>query len=159
MALSWDNATSTVPRSIPSKPTPIIHPLPSTGNMPIPSSETQQGDLGYLEHHVSREGRRLKIYRSIIDVDTGSRLDKKTIGTLTVKNGDRILMTAVSGYAESRIPGNNRCLDTAKWNNLALRKYLFLNYFYCLLLTQYCGRLYIETDRFQVSRICARHRA
>ncbi|KAI1742113.1 hypothetical protein F4680DRAFT_464065 [Xylaria scruposa] len=81
----------------------------------------RRGDLGFYEHSMAKKGTKIQIFVQTVEIDTGMRLDKsKTIGTITTKNSSSILMAAHSGYSA----GSNRedsCLDTKKWNHLALR--------------------------------------
>ncbi|KAI1359737.1 hypothetical protein F5Y08DRAFT_344401 [Xylaria arbuscula] len=78
-------------------------------------------DLGYFEQYLVRDGSTYRFLRSDIAADTGTRLHKKTIGSVSFRNGNEILMTAASGYVDNGATSNNRCLNTQKWNTLALR--------------------------------------
>ncbi|KAI0551068.1 hypothetical protein F4679DRAFT_582846 [Xylaria curta] len=85
------------------------------------TSEDRRGDLGFYEHSLAKKGTKIQIYVRTREVDTGMRLDKsKTIGTITTKNSSNIMMTAHSGYSTGS-KREDSCLDTKKWNALALR--------------------------------------
>ncbi|KAI1120517.1 hypothetical protein F5Y10DRAFT_289612 [Nemania abortiva] len=95
-----------------------ISPDPLSMSKPI--SEDQNGDVGYFEHWLAKKGSKIQVFKKILEIDTGVRMDKsKTTGTISVRNGGRILMSAHSGYSTGPDREKN-CLDTAKWNHLAL---------------------------------------
>ncbi|KAJ2984187.1 hypothetical protein NUW58_g6123 [Xylaria curta] len=92
-----------------------------TQNGPFDSTtEGQCGDLGQLEHSLGKKGRKIQVWMKMMEIDTGVKMDPaKTIGTITARNYNKILMCAHSGYSAG--PGReDQCLDTAKWNHLAL---------------------------------------
>ncbi|KAH8167740.1 hypothetical protein CIB48_g526 [Xylaria polymorpha] len=83
--------------------------------------EEARGDLGHFEHSLAKKGTKIAVYVMVMEIETGFRLDKsKTIGTITTKNSNKILMTAHSGYSTGLKRENSSCLDTNKWNYLAL---------------------------------------
>ncbi|KAI0541791.1 hypothetical protein GGR58DRAFT_386989 [Xylaria digitata] len=83
--------------------------------------EDGQGDVGYFEHVLAKKGKRIEVYVKLLEFDTGVRMDKsKTIGTITRKNCNKILMCAHSGYSNGPTREEAYCLDTKKWNSLAL---------------------------------------
>ncbi|RWA10651.1 hypothetical protein EKO27_g4450 [Xylaria grammica] len=86
-----------------------------------PSNE-QRGDAGFFEHFLAKKGKKIEIYAKIFEANTGVKLDRgKTIGTITRKNDDTVLMCAVSGYsAGAKEDPLSPCLDTKKWNRLCL---------------------------------------
>ncbi|KAI0512714.1 hypothetical protein F5B22DRAFT_657574 [Xylaria bambusicola] len=87
--------------------------------MPANDLEAESG-FGYHEHFLARSGRMIQVYKKVMEVDVGCKLDKaKTIGTIIAKNSPEILMVAHSGYT-SNAWSHNKCLDTKKWNQLAL---------------------------------------
>lgn len=94
-------------------------PLPqvySTG----PALETPPGDLGYFQHSLAKKGKKIQVFVKLFEVEADARLDRgKTIGTITVRNGKDILMCAHSGYCSGTQP-ERLCLNTEKWNGLAL---------------------------------------
>ncbi|KAJ3577283.1 hypothetical protein NPX13_g3286 [Xylaria arbuscula] len=105
-----------------SKPTtaaPTVHSKLPTNTMSV--FNQGHNDLGYFEQYLVRDGSTYRFLRSDIAADTGTRLHKKTIGSVSFRNGNEILMTAASGYVDNGATGNNRCLNTQKWNTLALR--------------------------------------
>ncbi|KAF2971370.1 hypothetical protein GQX73_g2233 [Xylaria multiplex] len=80
-----------------------------------------QGDVGDFEHYLAKKGKSIQVYVKIAEIDTGMRMDKsKTIGTITRKNCNDILMCAHSGYSTGVTGEDSCCLDTKKWNSLAL---------------------------------------
>ncbi|KAI0103872.1 hypothetical protein GGR51DRAFT_561526 [Nemania sp. FL0031] len=81
----------------------------------------QNGDLGYFEHSLAKKGRKILVYQKILEIDTGIKMDKsKTTGTISIKNSNAILMSAHSGYSSGGSGDESACLNTAKWNHLAL---------------------------------------
>lgn len=80
------------------------------------------GDTGYKTYKVAKKGRKIEVFVKVLEVDTGISMDKgKTIGIITAKNDESILMCAHSGYSTGPMR-QEKCLDTQKWNLLALRK-------------------------------------
>ncbi|KAI0857950.1 hypothetical protein F4860DRAFT_527473 [Xylaria cubensis] len=85
------------------------------------TSEVRHGDLGFFEHSLAKRKTKIEVYVKIFEIETGTRLDRsKTIGTITTKNSSKILMSAHSGYTTGP-KREDECLDTKKWNHLALR--------------------------------------
>ncbi|TRX94418.1 hypothetical protein FHL15_004573 [Xylaria flabelliformis] len=83
--------------------------------------EVRHGDLGFFDHSLAKRGTKIEVYVKILEIETGTRLDRsKTIGTITTKNSGNIIMTAHSGYTTGP-KREEDCLDTYKWNRLALR--------------------------------------
>ncbi|KAI1810377.1 hypothetical protein GGS20DRAFT_567829 [Poronia punctata] len=79
------------------------------------------GDMGLLPHWIGKRGTKILLFTKMMEVETGTYMNKsKTIGTVTAKNNDTILMCAYSGYSSSPDGLSLKCLDTAKWNSLAL---------------------------------------
>ncbi len=103
--------------------------IPPAGlHAPTNASEDRRGDIGYYEHSLAKKGKKIEIFVKVMEIDTGIKLDKsKTIGTITTKNSDKILMTARSGYSTGE-KRDNCCLDTNKWNSLTLSEYLVPRY-------------------------------
>ncbi|KAI1755333.1 hypothetical protein F4782DRAFT_551599 [Xylaria castorea] len=82
--------------------------------------EDRRGDFGFSEHFLGKKGTKIQVYVKVLEIETGIRLDKsKTIGTITTKNSSKILMAAHSGYSTGP-KREDICLDTNKWNYLAL---------------------------------------
>ncbi|KAI0393128.1 hypothetical protein F5Y17DRAFT_459237 [Xylariaceae sp. FL0594] len=84
------------------------------------SMEASVSDLGFNTHWIAKKGKKIQIFTVMLELDTGVLMDKsKTVGTIMSKNNSNVLMAAHSGYSTgpSRDEG---CLDTAKWNGLAL---------------------------------------
>ncbi|KAI1172950.1 hypothetical protein F4777DRAFT_581420 [Nemania sp. FL0916] len=81
----------------------------------------QRGDAGYYEHYLAKKGCTIQVYKRVLEINTGGvRMDRhKTVGTISIKNSEKVLMSAHSGYT-SRPERENLCLDTQKWNSLAL---------------------------------------
>ncbi|KAJ8126715.1 hypothetical protein O1611_g6922 [Lasiodiplodia mahajangana] len=94
----------------------------STSMSGVPSVPADRnGDLGYFEHSLGKKGQKILVFKTIMEIDTGAKMDKsKTIGTISTRNGDGILMSAHSGYSSGQNREETACLDTAKWNHLAL---------------------------------------
>jgi hypothetical protein len=84
------------------------------------SDEVVNGDLGWHRHWIAKKGKKIQIFALIREVDTGIPMDRsKTVGTIMSKNNKKVLMVAHSGYSTGQ--GREKgCLDTAKWNALAL---------------------------------------
>ncbi|KAI1423540.1 hypothetical protein F5Y12DRAFT_798239 [Xylaria sp. FL1777] len=95
--------------------------IPPAGlDSPMNTSADQQGDHGYYEHSIAKKGKKIEIFVKVMEINAGIKMDKsKTIGTITTRNGRKILMTAHSGYSTNE-NCDKRCLDTKKWNFLAL---------------------------------------
>jgi hypothetical protein len=88
----------------------------------------RDGDAGYFEHSLAKKGQKIQVFVKILEIDTGVRMDRsKTIGTISVKNGGTILMSAHSGYSSGQ-KREEYCLDTKRWNFLALRMSLTFEY-------------------------------
>ncbi|KAI8948274.1 hypothetical protein F4801DRAFT_467681 [Xylaria longipes] len=84
------------------------------------NTEDHRGDLGLFEHTLAKKGSKIQVYIKVLEIETGVKLDRsKTIGTITTKNSGKILMSANSGYSTGP-KRENSCLDTNKWNLIAL---------------------------------------
>ncbi|KAI0456207.1 hypothetical protein F5B21DRAFT_522948 [Xylaria acuta] len=82
--------------------------------------EDRRGDLGLFEHSLAKKGTKIQVYVKVLEIETGIKLDKsKTIGTIATKNSGKVLMSAHSGYSSGQ-KREDYCLDTSKWNTLAL---------------------------------------
>ncbi|KAI0873345.1 hypothetical protein GGS24DRAFT_464146 [Hypoxylon argillaceum] len=93
---------------------------PAARSTPNNTSVDGYGDLGYFEHSLAKKGTFIQVFRKVLEIDTGIRMDKsKTLGTISVKNGGTILMAAHSGYSTGQ-KREEGCLETKKWNYLAL---------------------------------------
>jgi hypothetical protein len=84
------------------------------------ASDDAPSDLGYRPCKLAKKGQILEVYVKVFEINTGVRLDRsKTVGVISANNDDTVLMSAHSGYTAGP-RRDDRCLDTAKWNNLAL---------------------------------------
>ncbi|KAI0976346.1 hypothetical protein F4678DRAFT_221474 [Xylaria arbuscula] len=84
---------------------------------PLPD---QHGDAGYHEHSLAKKGKKIEVFVKIMEIDTGIKMDRsKTIGTIATRNSNKILKVAHSGYSVNE-HRSDICLDTARWNMLAL---------------------------------------
>lgn len=93
-------------------------------NYQADASADYRGDVGYYEHSLGKKGTRIQVFKKILDIDTGVKMDKgKTIGTISEMNSDRILMCAHSGYSTDP-KREAHCLNTQRYNSLALSTYL-----------------------------------
>ncbi|KAI1393382.1 uncharacterized protein F4822DRAFT_384471 [Hypoxylon trugodes] len=81
-----------------------------------------RADLGYPDYKLAKQGRYIAIYAPVLRVRTDIYLDRsKTIGVLTSSKGDgAVLMTAHSGYKPGGGRDEDKCLDTNRWNYIAL---------------------------------------
>ncbi|KAI8966718.1 hypothetical protein F5Y11DRAFT_354092 [Daldinia sp. FL1419] len=79
-----------------------------------------RADLGYADYKLAKQGNQIVVYAPVYRVKTDIPLDRsKTIGVVTAKGNSEVLMTCHSGYK----PGGDRdekCLDTNRWNYIAL---------------------------------------
>ncbi|KAI8626115.1 hypothetical protein F5Y19DRAFT_488603 [Xylariaceae sp. FL1651] len=92
----------------------------STSRAGPQSVEIEQSDLGYLLYKLAKKGRKIQILVPLLEIDTGVSLHaSKTIGLITAKDENKVLMTAQSGWSTGQ-QRDQRCLDTARWNSLAL---------------------------------------
>ncbi|KAI0597567.1 hypothetical protein F4775DRAFT_593258 [Biscogniauxia sp. FL1348] len=83
---------------------------------------TQNSDLGYFDYKLGKKGRSIVVYAPVISVRTGLHLDKsKTIGVITTRNETDILQAAYSGWT-SGADQDHSCLDSNKWNYIALHQ-------------------------------------
>jgi hypothetical protein len=90
--------------------------------MGLQDIESVQPDLGYLPFKMGKKGRKIQVFLPTLEVDTGVPLHaSKTIGLITSRHEKMVLMTAQSGWSTGP-KRDERCLDTSKWNHLALRK-------------------------------------
>ncbi|KAI1277564.1 hypothetical protein F5Y07DRAFT_407150 [Xylaria sp. FL0933] len=79
-----------------------------------------RGDEGYSGHYLAKRGKKIEIFAKIMEIDTAVKMDRsKTIGTIMVKNGNKILKVAHSGYSTNETRSES-CLNTERWNLLAL---------------------------------------
>ncbi|KAI1798500.1 hypothetical protein F4811DRAFT_558804 [Daldinia bambusicola] len=79
-----------------------------------------RADLGFPEYKVAKQGNQIVVYAPVHRIKTDIPLDRsKTIGVITAKGNSEVLMAAHSGFK----PGGDRgekCLDTNRWNYIAL---------------------------------------
>ncbi|KAI1465260.1 uncharacterized protein F4812DRAFT_440257 [Daldinia caldariorum] len=79
-----------------------------------------RADLGFPEYRVAKQGNQIVVYAPVHRIKTDISLDRsKTIGVITAKGNSEVLMAAHSGFK----PGGDRdekCLDTKRWNYIAL---------------------------------------
>ncbi|KAI1348340.1 hypothetical protein F5Y01DRAFT_328605 [Xylaria sp. FL0043] len=79
-----------------------------------------RGDEGYSGHYLAKKGKKIEIFAKIMEFDTAVKMDRsKTTGTIMVKNSNKILKVAHSGYSTNETRSES-CLDTERWNLLAL---------------------------------------
>jgi len=84
------------------------------------SDEVADGDFGWHRHWIAKKGKKIQIFTLVMEVDAGISMGRsKTVGTIMCKNNNKVLMVAHSGYSTSQ-GREEGCLDTAKWNALAL---------------------------------------
>lgn len=79
-----------------------------------------RADIGFPDYRLAKQGRDIVVYAPVLRVKTDITLDRnKTIGVITAKGDGNVLMAAHSGF---RIAGDRdeKCLDTNKWNYIAL---------------------------------------
>ncbi|KAI1658251.1 hypothetical protein F4813DRAFT_59569 [Daldinia decipiens] len=86
----------------------------------LKSMRGPRADIGFPDYRLAKQGSQIVVYAPVYRVKTDIPLDRsKTIGLITAKGNSEVLMTAHSGYK----PGGDRdekCLDTNKWNYIAL---------------------------------------
>ncbi|KAI2785475.1 hypothetical protein F4815DRAFT_23602 [Daldinia loculata] len=86
----------------------------------LKSMRGPRADIGFPDYKLAKQGSQIVVYAPVYRVKTDIPLDRsKTIGLITAKGNSEVLMTAHSGYK----PGGDRdekCLDTNKWNYIAL---------------------------------------
>ncbi|OTA61858.1 hypothetical protein K449DRAFT_55139 [Hypoxylon sp. EC38] len=79
-----------------------------------------RADIGFPDYRLAKQGRDIVVYAPVLRVKTDITLDRgKTIGVITAKGDGNVLMAAHSGF---RLGGDRdeKCLDTNKWNYIAL---------------------------------------
>ncbi|KAI0145745.1 hypothetical protein F4776DRAFT_373373 [Hypoxylon sp. NC0597] len=79
-----------------------------------------RADIGFPDYRLAKQGRDIVVYAPVLRVKTDIALDRnKTIGVITAKGDGNVLMAAHSGF---RLAGDRdeKCLDTNKWNYIAL---------------------------------------
>ncbi|KAI1639151.1 hypothetical protein F4809DRAFT_596817 [Biscogniauxia mediterranea] len=97
-------------------------PLPPGPQAVKKAMAAQNSDLGYFDFKLGKKGRSIVVYAPVISVRTSLRLDKsKTIGVITTRNETDILQAAYSGWT-SGVNQDGNCLDSNKWNYIALHK-------------------------------------
>ncbi|KAI1096599.1 hypothetical protein F5B19DRAFT_488553 [Rostrohypoxylon terebratum] len=80
-----------------------------------------RADLGYPDYKLAKQGRDIVVFAPVLRIRSDIPLDRsKTIGIITSKaaSGD-ILMSAHSGFREGS-DRHEKCLDTNRWNYIAL---------------------------------------
>ncbi|KAI0114807.1 hypothetical protein F4814DRAFT_293711 [Daldinia grandis] len=86
----------------------------------LKSMRGPRADIGFPDYKLAKQGGQIVVYAPVYRVKTDIPLDRsKTIGLITAKGNSEVLMTAHSGYK----PGGGRdekCLDTNRWNYIAL---------------------------------------
>ncbi|OTB20699.1 hypothetical protein K445DRAFT_91423 [Daldinia sp. EC12] len=84
------------------------------------SMKGPRADLGFPDYKVAKQGNQIVVYAPVHRIRTDIPLDRsKTIGFITAKGNSEVLMAAHSGFK----PGGDRdekCLDTNRWNYIAL---------------------------------------
>ncbi|KAI0805194.1 hypothetical protein GGR55DRAFT_282044 [Xylaria sp. FL0064] len=84
------------------------------------ADQEHRGDEGYSGHYLAKKGKKIEIFAKIMEVDTAVKMDRsKTTGTIMVKNSNKILKVAHSGYSTNETRSES-CLNTERWNLLAL---------------------------------------
>ncbi|KAI0399903.1 hypothetical protein F4802DRAFT_620715 [Xylaria palmicola] len=88
----------------------------------LPNTAAPDGipDSGYGNVFLGKKGTKIAVFIKVQEIETGVRLVRKTLGAITTENNDGILMSAHSGYS-TNLKHDERCLDAARWNTLALR--------------------------------------
>ncbi|KAI1408814.1 hypothetical protein F5Y13DRAFT_182515 [Hypoxylon sp. FL1857] len=89
-----------------------------------------RADIGFPDFRLAKQGRDIVVYTPVLRVRTDITLDRsKTIGVITAKGNGDVLMAAHSGF---RLGGDRgeKCLDTNKWNYIALHNIAALLKFY-----------------------------
>ncbi|KAI5919265.1 hypothetical protein F4810DRAFT_724685 [Camillea tinctor] len=82
----------------------------------------KNSDCGYYDFKLGKKGRSIVVYAPVISVRTAIHLDKsKTIGVITTRNETKILQAAYSGWTPG-VGQDGNCLDSKKWNHIALHK-------------------------------------
>ncbi|KAI0834885.1 hypothetical protein F5Y06DRAFT_289452 [Hypoxylon sp. FL0890] len=105
--------------------------LSSPGRRSVASAmRGPRADIGFPDYKLAKQGRDIVVYAPVLRVRTDITLDRsKTIGVITAKGNGDVLMAAHSGY---RLGGDRgeKCLDTNKWNYIALHHIATLLKFY-----------------------------
>ncbi|KAI1761476.1 hypothetical protein GGR53DRAFT_525068 [Hypoxylon sp. FL1150] len=100
-----------------------------------------RADLGFVDYRLGKQGRHIVVYAPVYRIKTDITLySKKTVGVITTKGQGDVLMAAHSGFRRGA-DHDEKCLDTAKWN------YIALHHIAALIKFKFPGNLYDNGSR------------